>query len=258
MPANESNLAPITLDESKRLIELEKIIDAGRQTFIEVGFALAEIRDSRLYKADFKTFEEYCLNKLGLTKQHCYRLIECAPVAKSNPQVTSINQARELAKVPKAKREAVIKKAVAKSKTAGHKLTAKDIKTAASPEPITAAVVVAPVVASKSVEIQLRELWNKATATERENFLTWIKTQPAEENPARFKCDSCEAEFEDDGEAVALYECNDCGTRFTRETSANDNHSCPDCNKFGSKVTDCGCPECNEGELVNMEEQGHE
>ena len=35
---------PITLDESKRLIELEKIIEAGRLTFIEVGFALAEIR----------------------------------------------------------------------------------------------------------------------------------------------------------------------------------------------------------------------
>ncbi len=42
---------------------------------------------------------------------------------------------------------------------------------------------------------------------------------------------------------------NDCGTRFTQDTSANGNHQCPDCNKFGSKVSDCGCPECGEGEL---------
>ena len=249
------------MDESTRLIELEKIIAAGQHTFIEVGIALAEIRDSRLYKSDHKTFEEYCIRKWGWTKQHCYRLIECAPIAKSNPQVTSINQARELAKVPKAKRESVIKTAVAKSKSAGRKMTSKDIRTAASPEPeppepITKTSVVVP--ESKSVEILLRELWAKATAAERESFLTWIKLQPAEEDAPRFKCDSCEAEFDDDGEAVTLYECNDCGTRFTRETSANDNHSCPNCYKFGSKVTDCGCPECNEGELVNMEEQRHE
>jgi uncharacterized repeat protein (TIGR03803 family) len=42
-----------------------------------------------------------------------------------------------------------------------------------------------------------------------------FKTQPTDEDAPRFKCDSCEAEFEDDGEAVTLYECNDCGTRFT-------------------------------------------
>jgi hypothetical protein len=127
--------SPITLNESKRLIELEKIIEAGKQTFIEVGIALAEIRDARLYKADFKTFEEYCVKKWGWTKQHCYRLIECAPIAKSNPQVTSINQVRALAKVPEEKRNQVIKKALAKSKSAGRKLTAKDISAAAETEP---------------------------------------------------------------------------------------------------------------------------
>jgi DNA-directed RNA polymerase subunit RPC12/RpoP len=151
------------------------------------------------------------------------------------------SQTRELAKVPKAKRESVIKMAEAKSKSAGRKLTAKDIKAAASPEPITTTVVEA-----KSVEIQLRELWAKATAAERESFQEWIKSRPTGE-----VAPSCEKEFDDDGEAVALYECGECDTRFTRDTSANDNHQCPYCNKFGSKVTDCGCPECNEGELVN-------
>jgi Zn finger protein HypA/HybF involved in hydrogenase expression len=134
-------------------------------------------------------------------------------------------------------------------------LTAKDISDAAQPPSIT--VTAKPL--SESIADQLRFLWGKATPAERDSFMTWIKTQPVEENPARFKCDSCEAEFEDDGEAVTLYECNDCGTRFTRETSANDNHQCLDCNKLGHKVSDCGCPECNEGELVSETEgQDHE
>jgi len=108
----ESSLEVTTPDESRRLIELEKIIEAGRQTFVDVGTALAEIRDSRIYKTAYASFDEYCAKKWNLTRQHAYRLIECAPIAKCNPQVTSLNQARELAKVPKEQRKAVINTAV--------------------------------------------------------------------------------------------------------------------------------------------------
>ena len=77
-----SNTEPISLAESKRLIELEKVIEAGQQTFIEVGTALAEIRDARLYKADYKTFENYCVSKWGFKRAHAYRLIDAADVVK--------------------------------------------------------------------------------------------------------------------------------------------------------------------------------
>jgi len=77
-----SNTEPISLAESKRLIELEKVIEAGQQTFIEVGTALAEIRDARLYKADYKTFENYCVSKWGFKRAHAYRLIAAAGIAK--------------------------------------------------------------------------------------------------------------------------------------------------------------------------------
>lgn len=70
------------------------------QTESENGNYSFQLLHSRLYRADFPTFEDYCKSKWGWTKQHAYRLIECAPIAKSNPQVTSINQARELAKAP--------------------------------------------------------------------------------------------------------------------------------------------------------------
>jgi hypothetical protein len=137
-PITTLSTEPITLDESKRLIELEKIIEAGRQTFIEVGTALAEIRDSRLYKCDFKTFEDYCVQKWGFKRAHAHRLIEAAGIAKDlSPagDIPSERVARELVKVPKEQRETVLKSAVVKSKFAGRELTAKDIKIAASPAP---------------------------------------------------------------------------------------------------------------------------
>lgn len=69
-----------------------------------------------------------------------------------------------------------------------------------------------------------------------------------------FTCNACGEEFDTNDDAVTLYECADCGNRFTRETSADgDSHRCPDCNKFGAKVSEQGCPECNEGELVEGE-----
>lgn len=97
----------------------------------------------------------------------------------------------------------------------------------------------------------VEELKNRPEPARKE--LPVSKPAPAEysDNPdERFHCESCGDTFSDDSEAVALYECGECGSVFTRETSNHGNHQCPDCNKFGSKLSDCGCPHCNEGELV--------
>ncbi|MGO8839069.1 MAG: hypothetical protein ACLQAH_07490 [Limisphaerales bacterium] len=139
-PAPEPPPASVTLAESKRLIELEKIIEAGRQTFVAVGTALAEIRDARLYKVHFSTFEDYCVGKWGFKRAHAHRLIQAASIAKDLSPIGDIkteSQARELAKVPKDQREAVIKVAITTAKTAGKPITAKDIQIAASPAPGT-------------------------------------------------------------------------------------------------------------------------
>ena len=98
----------LSIAESKRLAELEKVIARGKQTFVDVGFALAEIRDLRLYKREYSSFQEYCREKWGWTKQHAYRLIEAAPVAKGNTCVTNLRQASELAKVDPEQRAGVV------------------------------------------------------------------------------------------------------------------------------------------------------
>jgi hypothetical protein len=128
-----SSLEPITLAESQRLIALERIIEAGKQTFLEVGTALLEIRDSRLYKCDFKTFQDYCIYKWGFSKTYANNLIEGAFTVKQLPPnltttVVNERQARTLAKVPKEEREAVLMTATATAKAESRPMTANDIK----------------------------------------------------------------------------------------------------------------------------------
>ena len=178
----------ITLDESQRFIELEKIIAAGKQTFIEVGKALAEIRDARLYHSDFSTFEEYCDKKWGFTKQHAYRLIACAPIAKSNPQVTSLNQARALAKVPEKQRPAVIQAAAGKAESDGRELTAKVIsEVAASPEYKTVVdrekavpEVIRPQAKIRHPALKLQWWYSKATPQKRGQFVNSVLSLPVQ------------------------------------------------------------------------------
>ena len=62
----------ISIRDDERLAELEKMIARGKKTFVEVGLALAEIRDLRLYKREYSGFEEYCQKKWGWTQQHAY------------------------------------------------------------------------------------------------------------------------------------------------------------------------------------------
>lgn len=170
----------ITISESQRLIALERTIEAGRKTFVEVGIALAEIRDSKLYRSDYATFENYCRDKWSWTKQHVYRLIKCAPIAKSNLQVTTINQARELAKVTPEKRVEVLELVAASGP-----VTATAIKQAAMEvEPIKFIPSYRPSIgmqfASMAIE-QLKRIDPKDTERVKalEHVVQWVKTQLA-------------------------------------------------------------------------------
>lgn len=89
----------LNLAEQAALARAEQTIRRGLKTFIEVGEALLEIRDGRLYRATHATFEAYCAERWGLSRRHGNRLIEAFKVARilgpAGP--TSERQARELA-----------------------------------------------------------------------------------------------------------------------------------------------------------------
>jgi hypothetical protein len=65
----------LNIDESHELERCEVVIKQGLQTFIEVGQALMTIKEKRLYRINFKTFEDYCTHKWGMVQQSATRLI---------------------------------------------------------------------------------------------------------------------------------------------------------------------------------------
>lgn len=71
----------LTIVEKTELQQCEILIEHGFKTFIEVGAALMKIRDSRLYRQEFGTFEEYCNTRWGLEQRRAYLFMDAAKIA---------------------------------------------------------------------------------------------------------------------------------------------------------------------------------
>jgi len=108
--------ALVATSEGVRLAELEATIERGLQTFVDVGNALLEIRDGRLYRAQYGTFELYCRERWGFSNENARRLMRSAEVMQvleaETPPIggvlpTTESQARPLTALPPdAQREA--------------------------------------------------------------------------------------------------------------------------------------------------------
>lgn len=131
--------AKVTLsgDETAELERLEKVVAEGKDNFLKVGHALIEIRDKKLYRDEFSTFEQYFRERFDLSKTYAYNLIGSTEVyddlsSIEDLKLNPVNEAqlRELIQVPAAKRVEAWKKAV---EVAGEKPpTAKIIHQAAA------------------------------------------------------------------------------------------------------------------------------
>ncbi len=60
------------------LAECERVIERGLKTFIEVGHALARIRQERLYRETHTTFEDYCRDRWEFDPSRARQLISAA------------------------------------------------------------------------------------------------------------------------------------------------------------------------------------
>lgn len=96
--------AALDASEITRLAELETTIERGLHTFVDVGNALLEIRDGRLYRSEFSTFEAYCRERWGMVQRHANRLIAAAETASAlgpiGPIPATESQARPLTALP--------------------------------------------------------------------------------------------------------------------------------------------------------------
>ena len=69
-------IEPLSERESKLLDQLEIDIEQNLKGFKKVGYALSVIRDQRLYRVDFDTFEEYCHQVWDLGRPRAYQLMD--------------------------------------------------------------------------------------------------------------------------------------------------------------------------------------
>jgi len=62
----------LAIDDRGRLDELELVINKNMKAFYEIGAALKEIRDSRLYKnvLGYDTFEDYCRERWDMGRRY--------------------------------------------------------------------------------------------------------------------------------------------------------------------------------------------
>lgn len=115
---------------TRSLVQCESVIERGFGTFVEVGEALMEIRDQRLYRSTHGDFDTYCRERWGMSRRNSDRLIDAAEVVGQlgpiGPTPQTESQARALSPVkndPDKAREAM-ELAVAQAQADGAKLTA--------------------------------------------------------------------------------------------------------------------------------------
>lgn len=122
--------------EKLKLVDLELVIERGLQTFVEVGAALSIIREQKLYREEHGTFEEYCQERWGWTRQRSAQLIaasETVGILSTTVDTLPANeaQAREIGKVPEEQRTEVWQEAVEtapKNEDGTPKLTASHVR----------------------------------------------------------------------------------------------------------------------------------
>ena len=106
---------PFTADERAALCTKEQTIRVGLRTFLEVGEALAFIRDQRLYREEFSTFEDYCKTKWNITARRSRQLIDAHDVVAALPMGTTVPtneaQARQLVGLTPTEAASVMEKA---------------------------------------------------------------------------------------------------------------------------------------------------
>jgi hypothetical protein len=128
----------LDVSERTKFRKLQAIIAEGISSFVVVGNALKEIRDSKLYREEYKTFEKYVSDKWKMQKSQAYRLIDSSVINQNlshivgqSSRVSEIVNPRQLCElkdVPAESMAPVVERAAA---IAGKdKITASDLKQA--------------------------------------------------------------------------------------------------------------------------------
>lgn len=130
----------LTTSERGLLTSYETVVQQGLDSFVEVGNALAAIRDGRLYRETHQTFEAYCIERWNLSKSRAYQFLRGAEVVERLAECTTVDvmpdneaQVRPLASLPEAQQAEAWQEAVESAPVDGDgepQVTAKHVEAA--------------------------------------------------------------------------------------------------------------------------------
>lgn len=128
---------PLSAEESAAYQSHEEVIARNFKAFQQVGEALLDIRERRLYREEYSTFESYLSERWGMKHSQAYRLIDASKVMRDLSPIgdkgflpANESQARELVSLPSALRPLALNiayQAADGSPTAAHIRSAKHI-----------------------------------------------------------------------------------------------------------------------------------
>lgn len=78
--AKALNMPPLSVREEKRRAELEEIVTKNFNAFYAVGCALKEIRETKLYRIDYWTFDDYCIDLWDMCSRRAEQHIAASKV----------------------------------------------------------------------------------------------------------------------------------------------------------------------------------
>lgn len=114
----------LTADEQDEFEELESVIRASAESCFKAGAALAKIRDQKLHREQYETFEEYCKKRWDYSRSYCARLADMhkvmedlKPYEKTDAMPTNESQARVFVPLNTEQRLILIKDVKDHSKT---------------------------------------------------------------------------------------------------------------------------------------------
>lgn len=130
----------ISTTEQQDFARLDDVVRRGLATFVEIGRALAEIRDRKLYRIGFSTFEAYLSHEHGLTPRRGRQIIDAAAVRielsegkNFSPLPSTESHCAELATYADADRQEVWQQVVEEAEKTGKPITARLINEIGKP-----------------------------------------------------------------------------------------------------------------------------
>jgi len=117
LTADEKRCAPkLTTNERNEWHRALKVIEKGWKTVVEVGLALKQIRESRLYREDHVSWEAFCREVAGISKTEANRQIIDAEVVETLQAPNGVTDGNHTTPLPENRAQA---RALAQVKDAG-------------------------------------------------------------------------------------------------------------------------------------------